>query len=150
MLTEIFKNLFIGDMEGCKRTNSEPAIIHACKHPCYTNIFGKKIDKQNPNYLFLEMSKDLYLNIVDSDEPIFYKETFDVALRFIKKHIEERKVILHCNMGRSRSPQIAMLYLFNHLPYREAQNQMLDIYNDYNPSMGIDEWLGDNWTSFQK
>ncbi len=26
---------------------------------------------------------------------------------------------------------------------------VVDIYNEYNPSMGIDEWLGNNWTNFQ-
>lgn len=150
MITQVSHKIFIADMEGCKRKNRDDAILHSCKHPCFEIMTGKKVDKSNPNYLFLETGKDLYLNIIDPETPLFYKETFDVAIEFIKKHIEQSKVILHCNQGVSRSPQIAMLYLFNHLPYREAQNQMLDIYNDYNPSMGIDEWLGWNWTSFQK
>ena len=150
MLQKVSSNLFIGDIESCKRISHSDCIIHATKNPCFTRMMGGKVEKDNPNYLYYETEKDLYLNIIDSDEPLFYKATFDKALEFIGKHIFENKVILHCNEGRSRSPSIAMLYLFHNLEYREAQNRMLDIYNDYNPSMGIDEWLGWNWDSFKK
>lgn len=150
MIHKVSANLYIGDIDSCKGRDKSGSVIHACKYPCYASVCGNKVDKWNPNYLFYEAENDLYLNIIDSDEPLFYKETFDVALEFIKKHIADKKVIVHCNSGKSRSPSIAMLYLFNNLTYREAQNQMLDIYNEYNPSMGIDEWLGYNWTSFQK
>lgn len=150
MIQKASKNLFIGDIELCKRTNNSDCVIHATKNPCFTRIMGGKIEKTHPNYLYYETEKDLFLNIIDSDEQLFYKSTFDVALRFIEKHIYEKNVIIHCNEGRSRSPSIAMLYLFRNLEYREAQNRMLDIYNDYNPSMGIDEWLGYNWGLFKK
>jgi len=151
MIQKISSNLYVSDMQGCKRNNKEDAILHCCKHPCFENAVGKKIGKDHPNYLSYENGNDLYLNIIDPDfSTYFYKETFDIALRFIDKHIKERKVVLHCNEGMSRSPQIAMLYLFRNMNYRDAQNRMLDIYNDYNPSIGIDEWLGYNWTSFQK
>src|SRR6185437_4386159 len=110
MLTKISKNLAIGDIEGCKRTNKDDCIIHSCKQPCFEAVVGKKIDKDHPNYIFYELEKDLFLNIIDPYEPLFYKETFDVALRFIEKNIREHKVVIHCNEGRSRSPQIAMLY----------------------------------------
>lgn len=150
MIQKVSHNLYVGDINACKRINNSDCIIHSCKFPCYTRIAGKKIDKSDPNYLYFEAEKDLYLNIIDSDEPLFFKLTFDVALEFIKKHIFENKVIIHCNEGRSRSPQIAMLYLFHNLDYREAQNRMLDIYEWYNPSIGIDEWLGYNWYLFKK
>lgn len=149
MFTKVFHNLFIGDIEGCKVKNKDTVILHACKQPCFDRVVGK-VSKEHPNYLYYETQDELFLNIIDPDEPLFCKETFDIALEFINKHIGSKKVIVHCNEARSRSPQIAMLYLFNHLPYREAQNQMLDIYEWYNPSMGIDEWLGWNWTEFQK
>lgn len=150
MLQKVSKNLFIGDIDSCKRMDNSDCVVHACKNPCFTRMMGGKVEKDHPNYLYLETGKDLFLNIIDSDEPLFYKATFDIALEFIEKHIYENRVIIHCNEARSRSPQIAMLYLFRNLEYREAQNRMLDIYNDYNPSMGIDEWLGWNWYLFKK
>lgn len=149
MITQVSHKIFIADMEGCKVKDA--AHIHACKHPCFENAVGKRLSKEHTySYISFETGNDLYLNIIDPIKPLFYRETFDDALLFINKHIQEMKVVIHCNEGRSRSASIAMLYLFNNLTYREAQNQMLDIYNDYNPSMGIDEWLGWNWTSFQK
>ena len=147
MINEVAHNLFVADMEGCHSKNGE-AIIHACKHPCYERIMGKNIRPNDPNYLFIEIGDNLYLNMIDPYEPLFKKLSFDIALQFIEKHIEDKKVIIHCNEGKSRSASIAMLYLFKNLPYREAQNKMIDIYNEYDPSMGIEEYLGWNWMNW--
>lgn len=150
MLHKVSHNLFIGDIEACKRTGYSDCIIHACKSPCFIRIMGGKVEKDDPNYLYYETEKDLFLNIVDADEPLFYKATFDKALEFIEKHVFDNRVIIHCGEGKSRSPSIAMLYLFRNLEYREAQNRMQDIYDWYYPSIGIDEWLGWNWELFKK
>lgn len=144
MKVQLSNNLSIADMEGCK-SKGDVAIIHACKHPCYEMVVGKDVDKLSPHFFFVETGNNLYLNIIDPDESLFQRETFDVALWFIKKHINERKVIIHCNEGKSRSPSIAMLYLFKDLPYREAQNKMIELYPDFEQSLGIDEYLGTYW-----
>jgi protein-tyrosine phosphatase len=148
MITEVSKNLWISDIEGCKRTDNS-AIIHAAKHPCFERIVGA-VNNQHPHYLFLETENDLYLNMIDPEEPLFYKETFDVALKFIEKNIEKHKVILHCNEGFSRSASIAMLYLFKEISYRDAQEKFVELYPYYNPSYGIDWYMKMNWNSFRK
>lgn len=146
MITEVSHNLFVADMEGCNVKNA--AIIHACKHPCFENSVGKKLSECSYKYISFESGNNLYLNIIDPIEPLFYRETFDDAILFIKKHIKERKVIIHCNFGLSRSPAIAMLYLFNKLPYLEAKNRLLDIYDRYEFGFGIDTFLFANWGFF--
>lgn len=143
MITQVFPNLFVADMEGC-RYDEGTAVIHACKHPCYESIMGN-VPKSDPNYLFIEIGNNLYLNIIDPDKPLFCRTTFDVSLQFISKHIEKRKVVIHCNEGRSRSASIAMLFLFKKLHYRNAVNEFLDVYNEYEPSLGIEKYLGTNW-----
>jgi hypothetical protein len=148
MITQVSHNLFVGDMEGC--IQKDAAIVHACKSPCYERIMGRNIPKNDPNYLFIEVGDNLYLNIIDPDEPLFKRLSFDVALLFIETHIENKKVIIHCNEGLSRSPSIAMLYLFKDLPYREAKNRFLDLYNEFDPNLGIDEYLGSNWWNWYR
>ena len=150
MVTEVANNLYVADIDGCRAKGY--VIVHASKRPCFDNAVGKKLGPDHPNYLSFESGNDLYLNMIDPIEPLFYREVFDIALRFIENHIKDRKVLVHCNMGTSRSASIAMLYLFRDkgISYREAQNQFLDIYNDYNPGIGIDEWLGWNWHLFKK
>lgn len=143
MIVQVANNLMVGDMEGCKHTGSE-AIIHACKFPCYHKVIGR-VDKQHPNYLTLEAPNDLYLNIVDSEKPLFYPETFQAAMRFIKMNIDKRMVIIHCNEGLSRAPTIAMLHLFGFLPYFDALEQFHKIYPYFNPSFGIDQFMENNW-----
>jgi hypothetical protein len=148
MIVEVKHNLFVSDIEGCKKgLNKSDAIIHACRFPCHQKLIGA-VNNQHPNYLFYETEKDLYLNIIDPEEPLFFKETFNTALSFIERHIEKRKVIIHCNNGQSRSPTIAMLYMFGNLPYREAQDKFSEIYPYYDPGYGIDWYMKLNWNIF--
>lgn len=151
MITRVSHNLFVADIEGHTiKSGKDTAILHACKYPCYDSVSNNDVSTRSLDYLFIEQGNNMYLNIIDSGKPLFYKDTFDFSLLFIEKHINEREVIIHCNKGQSRSPSIAMLYLFRDLKYREAQNRMYDIYPYYNPSLGIDEYLGNNWKVFQK
>jgi len=148
MIQEISHNLFIADMEGCG--DKDAAIIHACKNPCYERIMGKKVPESDPNYLFIEIGNNLYLNMIDPEEPLFKRLSFDMALCFIDKHIKDRKVIVHCNEGRSRSASIVMLYLYRDLYYRDAQNAILELYEEYDPSLGIDRYLGSHWWNWHR
>ena len=127
MINEVATNLVIADMEGCVKTDNSTCVIHACKHPCHMKMTGN-VDKFHPDYFCIETPNDLYLNIIDPELPLFFKETFEVALRFIKENIEKRKLIIHCNEGLSRSPTIAMLYLFKHLSFNDAYDKFVEIY----------------------
>jgi len=145
MITMVAHNLYIADMDGCKRTGDE-AIIHACKHPCFT----KMASAFHPQELvlqqhWLEGGNGLWLNMIDPDSLMFNLKIFQVSLEFISKNITQRKVVIHCNKAQSRSPSIAMLWLFNDKPYWEAKYLMSELYLYYQPSQGIDEYLEENW-----
>jgi predicted protein tyrosine phosphatase len=43
------------------------------------------------------------------NQPLFKAVLFTKALDFIKAHIAKRKVLIHCNHGKSRSASIALL-----------------------------------------
>lgn len=138
----VSENLYVADMEGCSRVGSE-AIIHACKNPCYVcaSDEGKFCN-------ILESDDDLYLNMIDPSIPLFKDNLFNVSIEFIRKNIEQREVVIHCNQGKSRSASIAMLYLFGKESYRDAQDLIKQVYPYYQPSLGIDLYLEKNWKRF--
>jgi len=136
MKVKVADNLYVADMEGCQRKGSE-AIIHACKSPCFV-LKGNSFD-------VVEGELDLYLNMIDPDKPMFSLNLFTSAIEFIDKYIGNRDVIIHCNQGKSRSASIAMLYLFSDETYRNAQDSIQEVYPYYDPSLGIDIFLEQNW-----
>ena len=155
-MTEIHPHIFIGTDQECINTNSPDwATIHACKNPCHASAVGYRgsLPSTHPNYLILENSEHLYLNMVDMNNELMPKFTNPImksAFAFIDKHIAERKLLIHCNQGLSRSPSIALLYLArkgevaNDL-YSSAKNDFLKRYPIFNPGRGIELYMINNW-----
>lgn len=121
---EVYPNLYVGSKmdvefgvypEGIP--DFHPSIIHACKYPCYRDKVGyvscPALSSSNKDYFYIEEEKDLYLNIVDADDPKYFPTIlFTKAFEFINKHIDDKSgVFIHCNRGGSRSPGIAMMYM---------------------------------------
>ena len=152
MLSRVIPKLYFSDENYCEQNNDGYlAIVHACQTPCYLRAVGGKIlSSQHPNYLYLEDDYNLFLNLVDPYEPLFFLDSFEVALDFIDKHIKDLDVLIHCNMGLSRAPSLAMLYLAKRtdkLPstsYEEAAVAFNKIHS-YSPSRGISIFLDENW-----
>jgi len=153
-MIEIHKNLFIGTDADCFYDDREDyAVIHACKDPCHKKGVGYR-GRLSPthNYLISEDGTHLYLNIVDSDiifpeyaDPIFIK-----AIEFIEKYISVKKVLVHCNLGQSRSPAISLIYLAKHRiisssSYEDGLSDFLKIYPQYSPGIGIQNYLRSAW-----
>ena len=92
-----------------------------------------------------EVRNHLFLNMID---PL-------ASLDFIEKHISKRKVIIHCNLGLSRAPSIALLYLakrakvINGESYVEAAKDFVQIFPLYKPSRGIVLYLSIKWPELQ-
>jgi hypothetical protein len=155
---EVYPNLFIGTESECCFTHSEEwAIIHACKSPCHQRAVGYRgnLPSTHPNYLVYEVRNHLFLNMIDPPAPLFKPPLFLASLDFIEKHISERKVLIHCNLGLSRAPSIALLYLakrakaINGESYVEAAKDFVQIFPLYKPSRGIALYLSINWSKFQ-
>lgn len=120
---QIYPNLFIGDESDCFYDNREDlALIHACKSPCHQSILGYQwnLPQDHPHYLVYGKGNHLFLNMIDPPQPLFKPILFIKSLDFIKAHISRRKVLIHCNLGKSRSASIALLYLAK---YANAINQ---------------------------
>jgi hypothetical protein len=150
--------LFVGNINDLSQVNDiDWAIVHATQTIHY-NYFGwnrttNKPDKKHPNYIYYEKENHLSLNWVDGAAHLYTwsgEKTFINIMDFIEKWISQRKVLVHCDQGFSRSPALCLLYLakrLNRIPnksYEEAKNAFLAIYPEYNPG-GIGDYINQNW-----
>ena len=117
-MIEIMHNLFIGsqsDYENIVKYESGWYVIHACKEPYHRQALGysgRAVSKDHPEYLMAERENRLILNLVDVADPAYIaKIIIDKAIGCIAGHINEMKVLVHCNQGASRSATIGLLYL---------------------------------------
>ena len=126
---QVFPGLFVGTQSDYESglhlsTNDgrwgrqilEWAFIHAAKEPYHREFLGytgRAAPKDDPEYLFARRGFRLALNLVDAPDPAYIpKVVIDAALAFIDEHgAKGRNVFIHCNMGVSRAPSIAFLWM---------------------------------------
>lgn len=159
-MKKVYKNLYIGsidDFHSLDPKSKDWAFVHATKTVHY-NVFGKdltynKEERSYDDYLYYAEDNRLSLNWMDGPA-IFYEpggiKVFEEALDFIDKWITERKVLVHCDQGVSRSPTLTLTYLAKRtdkLPnnsFEKAKDKFIKIYPDYFPG-GIKEYVSNNW-----
>jgi len=148
-----------GDENDCFYDNREDwALIRACKSPCHQSIlrYRGSLPQDHRHYLVYEKENHLFLNMIDPEQPLFKSVLFIKSLDFIKAHISRRKVLIHCNHGKSRSASIALLYpakcanAISQTNYREAARDFLRLFPDYRPGRGIVSYLDSQWNEFQR
>lgn len=152
-MRNIIDGLYVGTAYECPDADQDWAVVHACKHPCYVKVMGtSRVSKEHVNYLDFRREDHLYLNMIDPQVPLFMMGTFDAFLTFMDEMwTRDKKVLIHCNMGMSRSPSLALVFLSKRLKaitdvsYMEAMHQYREIDPDYFPSNGIRIWLTQNW-----
>ncbi len=156
-MLEVLERVHIASMlMGCPRSQCGPecAVIHACKHPCHQEAVGYtgNLDKQHPNYLTLERGNDLYLNMIDPPVPLFPPELFHAAMDFADKHWQAgRRVLFHCNQGRSRAPSLVILFaakrrgFISNESFETAREEFEQRYQLYAPGKGIETFLRKKW-----
>lgn len=160
-MTEIYKNLFVGnenDYEHKVRNQEGWSVIHACKEPYHRQALGyrgRAASKDHPEYLMAKRENRLILNLVDVEDPAYIaKEIMDEALQFIEQSLSaDRKVLIHCNQGMSRSPGIGLLYLaregvINNTSFQEALAEFEKIYPGINMAGGMRGFLEENWDDY--
>jgi hypothetical protein len=90
---------------------------------------------------------EMALNMVDAgDARYFPDDMVNAGLEFITERLAEGDpVLVHCNMGLSRSPSMAFLWMFEHGflddEFQYALLQFKSIYLDYCPGNGIFQYL---------
>jgi len=160
-MIEIYPNLFIGtadDYEFQVKGLKGWSVVHACKEPYHRRELGYTTNgapKGHPEYLIAKRENRLILNLVDAPNPAYIpKEIIDAALEFIHKELSEgRKVLVHCNLGESRSPSIGLLYLAIHTEklskkFAIAENEFRQICPSYNPGGGMKGFLVKYWGNY--
>ena len=157
-MIEIYPNLFVGiaeDYEFQVKGQEGWSVVHACKEPYPRRELGytsRAAPKDHPEYLMAQRENRLILNLVDAPDPAYIrKEIIDAALEFIQNRLSEgHNVLVHCNLGESRSPSIGLLYLVIYTKilskeFAVAENEFRQIYPSYNPGTGMKGFLVLNW-----
>jgi len=155
-MIEVHKNIFVGSEIGCFHDQKEDwIVIHACKNPCHCHAvgYGGNLPNTHSEYFISEKENHLYLNMVDMKRPFSPTHTHPMMkkdLNLIYSSINDKKILVHCNMGQSRSASIVLLYLarenkISKDSFNEVFKNFLDIYPNYNPGEGIKSYLNFNW-----
>lgn len=155
-MIEVYNKLYVGTNIDCQQETAGFAIIHACKEPCHRQAVGYRgnLKSNHPSYLMhLHGDRHLYLNMVDMDQELMPQYTHPIIERcmlFIDRHLTDKKVLVHCNWGISRSPSIAMLYMarkkaISNDSYGIARNEFSAIYHSYSPGRGIEAYMDKYW-----
>jgi hypothetical protein len=161
-MIEIFPGLHVGNQDDYERVVKHQdgwRIVHACKEPYHRRELRystRGAPKNHPEYLIAPRGHRLILNFVDAPDPAYIrKEIVDAALDFIAEGLRSgQKVLVHCNLGESRSPAIGLLYLAastGTIPtgsLEEAESAFLKIYPGYRPGTGIRGFLAQHWGEY--
>jgi len=148
-------NLFIGD-RGDSRLRHDPewAVVNTAKTVhCEVMGWSSVTPKGHPNYLSFEQDNFLSFNWVDGGAFLYNMsgpESFTRALDFIERWAPTRNVLINCDLGQSRSPTVALLYLAKRLhvipdtSFAEAKAEFLKLYPRYTPA-GIGDFVAAHW-----
>ena len=165
MATQVYDGLFVGN--GCDTYKFAGSILHCAKNPWFDDaaanirllensappiergIFPSLV---NGNVILVEYN-EMALNMVDVADPSYFShEMVNSGLQFISDRMADGDpVLVHCNMGVSRSPSMAFLWMFEHglfadesgvlIEYRYAKDDFEGLYPDWYPGNGIRAYL---------
>lgn len=148
-------NVYIGTKdESYRLSDSEWAIVHACKTSHQERLGYDRPIKESPYYIEFRENNHLYLNWVDEPTGRFFQiKTFEDAFDFMDEFINNRKIFIHCDQGQSRSPTLAMSYLAkrtDYLPddFNSAVEKFRAEYPNFYPN-GIIKFVQLNWKNIK-
>jgi hypothetical protein len=160
-MIEITQNLYVGnetDYEANVKYQENWAIVHACKEPYHRQAIGysgRACSKNHPEYLLALRGNRLILNLVDVDNPDWiHPNIIDTAIQFVDANLAyDKRVLIHCNQGLSRSAGLGMLYLahlgnFSGLDFLSAEEKYKSIYPPYAPAGGMRGYIIRNWPKY--
>jgi hypothetical protein len=157
---EVYTNLFVGSEhdEVSIRGQDGWFVIHACKDPYHRQALGYRgqgAPKHHPEYVVARRTGRLILNLVDAPDVNYIPgEIIDAALAAIHQNITSRKILVHCNLGQSRSPAIAFLYLrkfsdvFAERDFESALRHFQELYPPFAPAKGMADYVRLNWLKY--
>lgn len=135
-------------------------IVSAARDPWHRDALGytgRGAPKDDPEYLIAERESRLILNLIDGPDPAYVRDEIIVkACDAIDSALANGdKVLLHCNLGMSRAPTIALLWLRFHceatrpflrmLSFDQALEAMKERYPGYDPAGGMLGYARNLW-----
>ena len=161
-MREVSENIYVGnqaDYESGTFIPSEWSFLLAAKEPWHRQALGytgRAAAKDDPEYLIARRDNKLILNLVDAPKSIFFdKRVIDAGLDFIEEQLsEDKKVLICCNQGESRSASIALLYLIKHGfvqgdTLEDCEAEFLKLYPEYNPGEGMRGFVKENFEEYK-
>lgn len=158
--------LWVGDLDACATWARGP-ILHCAKDPCWVQaVRARTLPKDHPEYLSAEREGGLYLNMIDPPLPLFQVPMFTQALDWLDRFVVPAgELLIHCNLGASRAPTMALLWLakrafarsdgrLSPIPatsFAEARVAFAPMYDrgmgdaNYAPGAGLVTFLTDRW-----
>lgn len=143
-------NITIGSKSDLYAIDDSWAVVHACKTSHKQRLGYTRPIKDSPHYISFRDNNHLYINWVDEPSGKYFQiETFIEALDFIDEYIGDREIFIHCDLGQSRSPTLAMVYLAKRTDFLEddfgsTYNKLKEHYPEFAPS-GIIKFVQNNW-----
>ena len=159
-MIELRPGLFVGgDADHAEVTaagHEDWYIISASKEPHHRRALGyatRAAPRDDPEYLIAKRRGHLILNLVDAADPAYIPaEIINTAIEGIDAALNRnRRVLVHCNEGKSRAPTIALLYLrrydpaYANLTHAEGVELFMKTYPSYSPGKGMATYAEENW-----
>ena len=153
-MIKVSENLYVGNDTSCSMCDAEWAIVHACK-TCHQKGVGYQgnLNPKHPAYLVHQVGHHLFLNLVDMEKmfhPNFTHPIMKATFEFLDEQIPQRKVLIHCNQGQSRSAGLALAYMAkkNLIANADSKAAYVEFKKLYAPAQlgkGIGLYLGNFW-----
>jgi len=152
-------NIYIGGKaDSLLRNDDAWAVVNTAK-TVHIEVMGwsNAPPRDHPNYLAYENGQFLSFNWVDGAAHLYKwsgPEAFNRALDFIDHWAPTKNVLVNCDLGQSRSPTVALLYLAKRLhtisneSFSAARTDFQEIYPPYSPS-GIADYVSQHWNEIQ-
>jgi len=167
-VVEIYPNVFVGNDADAEQllaayNPEEWFVLHCAKEKWHREMVGytgRGCPKDSQEYLFARRGNRMALNMVDAKSPEFFsKEMITAGLDFLEEGYKAgKKLFIHCNRGESRSPSVAMLFVFKlildnrpafyEITFEEAEAEIRQVYPAYAPADGIRGHLMQYWGEY--
>jgi hypothetical protein len=145
MAKMVHEGLFVGN--SADTYGFQGSILHCAKLPWYVEAQERTGSLQVCPNVIREYYNVMSLNLIDAnDRKFFSDEVINAGLNFITERFADGDpVLVHCNMGVSRSPSIAFLWMFEHGflddDFRYAMPEFKKLYPAYQPGNGVWQYL---------
>lgn len=148
--------IFVGTRDD-SRLRSDPAwaVVNTAKTVrVEVKGWSNSPPRDHPDYLAFEEGQFLSFNWVDGAARMYEwsgPPAFNRALDFIDKWYPTKNILINCDLGQSRSPTVALLYLSKRLhlipddSFANARVAFQALYPGYAPS-GIADYVSTHWT----